>query len=221
MVRAKALEIILDEIARGRNKQAGFHDDADVVMTDAPTNIGVDMADAPAFINAGIQLWDEQADYQAFVSHTHWNAFLFEAQKSVTWRDQNLTLVRHLLGHRDRIRSHGRSVHESWLVSWALMRMPTPVREFVAWSLEKVGHHNELTIQRLYEHLELWAELFESRGARSYAARQTAHAQKLGLFFNQPNAGTPWMARFLGSDWTHARYARELWLMYWWKYSYA
>ncbi|KIW16193.1 hypothetical protein PV08_06244 [Exophiala spinifera] len=145
-----------------------------------------------------------------FWTRDYWSLFTDDARSTSSWREQNHILIRHLYAHYDRLSLYSWGPSQAWLVAWAISHADTPLQEFLSWSLHSlVPNEVDVTIQTFAEHLELWADLFESR--KIHLFRVAVADDDSSFLYNQHAVGSPWIAHFLISKPEYWQYTCQMW----------
>lgn len=159
------------------------------------------------------EAFDECTEFQAFISGQHWECYCnCMARRHCSRRDQNRALIDCLLYHCDRLGVYPWSPRECWLVGWALFHTQKPLRDLLIWSLLDESKEENVKIEMFGQHLEAWADVFESREASGYVS--TTISQHTGFILDQRQVGAPWIARYVASQPTHILWAHNTWKIY-------
>lgn len=153
---------------------------------------------------------DEIVECWRFWTRDYWFAFKDDARSTSSWREQNHVLIQHLFEHYVRLSSYTWGPSEAWLVAWAISHADLPFQAYLTWSLHLlVPDERDVTIQTFAEHLELWADLFESRRVKYF--REAVASDEPSFLYHQHAVGSPWIAHFLLSKPEYWQYTCEMW----------
>ncbi|KAL6245596.1 hypothetical protein RBB50_007595 [Rhinocladiella similis] len=153
---------------------------------------------------------DEIVECWRFWTRDYWYAFTIDAHSTSSWREQNYILIHHLCAHYDRLSSYAWGPSQAWLVAWAISHADTPLQQWLSWSLHfLVPNEHDVTIQTFAEHLDLWADLFESRRVKYF--REAVADDEPQFLYHQRAVGSPWIAHFLLSKPEYWQYTCEQW----------